>query len=105
MGKKVFIFAESRSGSNWLVETLNSHPHISMLKEILQYAHRNKYYEEQKRNDEYFKYGSDVEYLKQRLDSSEKKWTGCKILFPELRCFDIYDFINYYSQTAYFIIS
>jgi LPS sulfotransferase NodH len=33
---RLFILSESRSGSNWLVETLNNHHQIKMLKEIFQ---------------------------------------------------------------------
>jgi LPS sulfotransferase NodH len=103
MRNNVFIFAESRSGSNWLVETLNNHPAISMLKEILQLNQRKKYYEEQKQEIECYKPGNDVEYLKQRLGNLKKELTGCKILFPQIRMFDFYEFINHY-QNSHFII-
>lgn len=103
MSNYLFIFAESRSGSNWLVETLNNHPAVSLMKEILQYDQRNKYYKEQKLEIEYFRPGNDVEYLKQRLGNMKKEWAGCKILFPQIRFFDFYDFLNHF-QNALFII-
>jgi len=103
MRKNVFVLAESRSGSNWLVETLNNHPAIGMMKEILQYDQRKKYLKDQKLKIDCFKPGSDVEYLVHRLGNLKKEWAGCKILFPHIRIFDFYDFLNYF-QNAMFII-
>lgn len=103
--KNLYIFAEARSGSNWLVETLNSHPRMAVLKEILQYSNRKKFYREQGMGYEPFTYGSDVEYLRKRLGALEKEWTGCKILFPHFRCFDFYDFLNHYEGASFIILT
>jgi hypothetical protein len=101
MKRNIFIFAESRSGSNWLVETLNNHPSISMLKEILQPQQREKYYQEHKQEMECYKPGNDVKYLEQRLGELKKELAGCKILFPQIRFFDFYDFLNYYQGAGF----
>lgn len=104
MSRKLFIFAESRSGSNWLAETLNNHPSISMLKEILQYNQRNKYYKEQIQKMECYKHGNDVRYLQQRLGNLKKEWAGCKILFPQIRFFDFYDVLNFYQNASFIFL-
>lgn len=105
MQRNLFVFAESRSGSNWLVETLNGHPSIGMLKEIFQYNQRNRYNEQLNRSPEPFRVGMDVEYLKQRLGDLEKEWSGCKILFPQIRFFDFYDFIENFRDASFIVLS
>ena len=104
MSKNVFVFAESRSGSNWLVETLHNHPSIDMLKEIFQDGQRNRYIREKKLEFECYKRGNDVRYLEMRLEDLKKEWGGCKILFQEIRLFDFYDFLEHYQDARFIIL-
>jgi hypothetical protein len=103
MTNRVFVFADSRSGSNWLVETLNNHPEIGLLKEIFQWGKKENFYRGRKKEECIFKSGKDVQYVEQHLKNLSKPWRGCKILFAQIRIFDFYEFINFY-QNAYFII-
>ena len=99
---RLFVFAEARSGSNWLVETLQSHPDIFMLKEIMQPVQRDEYYLNKGDNGRYL--DSDVEYVEKQLADTESTLKGCKILFPQaVRFMDLYEFIQNYRD-AYFLL-
>ena len=102
LGNRAFVIAESRSGSNWLVETLNNHPDIFLLKEIFQPEQRKKFTEE-KGMEQYREIDTDIHYLEKRLEESGKKLSGCKILTSQaVRFLDFFKFIEYY-QGAFFI--
>jgi len=100
--QKLFIFAEPRSGSSWLMETLNSHKDISLSSELYNHAmfqevsnfHRIK-------KDEF---DNCINYLEKKLTPGNK-YTGCKILFNQLGLiaddFPAYFIENY--KDAYFI--
>lgn len=100
---RLFVFAEARSGSNWLVETLQSHPDIYMLKEIMQPVQRGEYYtskgDHSQHND------SDAQYVEKQLSSGESNLKGCKILFPQaVRFMDLYEFIQNYRNASFLLL-
>jgi len=99
---RIFVFSEARSGSNWLVETLNSHREIFLLKEIMQPGQREDFY--RAGNNEGISRDRDVAYIEKQLSSGSKRLKGCKILFPQaIRFMDLYEFtLNY--RYAYFIL-
>lgn len=101
---RLFIIAESRSGSNWLVETLNYNPDIFLLKEIFQPKQRIKF-SENKNLSSLKEIDSDIDYLEKQLEESNKKISGCKILTSQaVRFLDFYKFVEFYSNKAAFII-
>jgi len=106
MPSRLLLLAEPRSGSSWLMETLNSHPGIDLRSEILNH----------KLNDavaEFIDGGPEaqracLEYLENQLSAPAKRsarFSGCKVLlnhltligrgFPDL-------FIDFFQQ-AFFI--
>jgi hypothetical protein len=99
---RLFVFAEARSGSNWLVETINSHKEVFLLKEIMQPLQKIDFYKgspDRVPVDE-----SDVVYIEKQLAVGNGKLKGCKILFPQaVRFMDLYEFIFNY-QNANFIL-
>ncbi len=100
--QKIFILAESRSGSNWLVETLNNHSQIYLLKELFQ---PNKLLQYKQLLDSEAQY-SDKNYFESHLIDITTKYTGCKILFPQaLRFMDFYLFINDYANAKYICLT
>lgn len=100
---RIFIFAEARSGSNWLVETLNSHSDIFLLKEIMQPGQRNEFYSANrvagKETD------SDVIYIDKQLAAGTGRLKGCKILFPQaVRFMDLYEFVFNYKHAKIILL-
>ena len=95
MNQHLFILAESRCGSTWLQETLNSHSDITMETELLNPHHRIERYSAflqrlHKINPLIKKLINrticinNVEELKKELKKHETKYSGCKILFRQL---------------------
>lgn len=80
--RPLYLLAEPRSGSTWLMQTMDSHPRITMAGELL--------------NPDLFpetgdfsglpseRYGECLDYLEQHSSDKNDYWTGCKILFPHL---------------------
>jgi LPS sulfotransferase NodH len=104
--KILFILAEPRSGSSWLLETLNSHRDITLESELYNHA----IYEEVKsfHQIEKERLGTCIDYLENklaRLARLHNKYIGCKILINQLR-FISPDFPRYFIENyrqAYFI--
>lgn len=105
---RLFILAEPRSGSSWLMETLDSHPGISLQGELLNQAV----------NGDVAKYsgggpvefGACLRYLEKALEAPGKKtarFAGCKVLlnqmtligsgFPEF-------FIDFYRRAVFIFL-
>ncbi len=95
--ERIFLFAEARSGSTWLLETLNSSPDISMLKEIMQPGQRKGFYEANPQYD--IRRDHDTEYIERQIAGIPGKVRGCKILFPQaVRFMDLYEFLFNYPD-------
>ena len=101
--KRVFVFSEARSGSNWLVETLNSCNDLFLLKEIMQPGQRKVF---SNMYPEYFNtIEGDVLYIEKQLSFVERRLKGCKILFPQaLRFMDLYEFLFSYRDAQYILL-
>ncbi|NQU88171.1 MAG: hypothetical protein HQ541_20685 [Mariniphaga sp.] len=101
---RLFVFAEARSGSTWLIDTLNSHPEVIMLDEILKPEIQQKYYKEH--NSSYRYPGGDVQYIEDHFKGLSGKLNGCKILFPQaLRFIDFYEFLQNYRNSNFIILT
>jgi hypothetical protein len=100
---RLFVFAESRSGSTWLINTLNSHPDIGMLDEIINPDYLktlNASYGENQQPGQV----SALQKMENPISPLKGKYKGCKILFPQsIRFIDFYEFILNY-RNAFFII-
>jgi LPS sulfotransferase NodH len=102
-GERVFLFAEARSGSSWLLETINSSPEVSLLKEIMQPIQRQEFYRVHPEDD--IRKDHDVEYLERRMHELNTLKRGCKILFPQaVRFMDLYEFIFNYPDARYILL-
>jgi hypothetical protein len=100
---RLFVFAESRSGSTWLINTLNSHPEVGMLDEVINpdYAKTLASVQGATENEKPIAAIQKIENAICRLTG---RYKGCKILFPQaIRFIDFYEFILNYRE-AYFII-
>jgi len=101
--KLLFILAEPRSGSSWLLETLNSHRDIALESELYNQAIYGEVKSFQQIEKE--KLGTCIAYLENKLARERKKYTGCKILINQLR-FISPDFPRYFIENyrqAHFI--
>jgi LPS sulfotransferase NodH len=100
---RVFIFSEARSGSNWLVETLNSSGDLGLLKEIMQPGQQKEF---KANHPEYFeKNSADVLYMEKQLSYLDKPKRGCKILFPQaVRFMDLYEFLFSYRDARFIFL-
>ncbi|MDQ1350048.1 MAG: hypothetical protein QG657_349 [Acidobacteriota bacterium] len=84
--KLLFILAEPRSGSSWLLETLNSHPDITLASELYNHVlfpEIQSFHQIEKE-----KLGICIDYLENKLAQlarEHKKFIGCKILINQLR--------------------
>lgn len=81
--KLLFILAEPRSGSSWLLETLNSHPGVNLASEL--YNHVLFQEVQSFHQMETGKLGTCIAYLENKLPREKDKYTGCKILINQLR--------------------
>ncbi len=103
MTQRLFILAEPRSGSSWLLETLNSHPGIILCSELYNQA----LFQEVNR---FHGIGKDkfhhcIQYLENKLKQKNNRYTGCKILFNQLELISA-DFSKYFIdkyKNSYFI--
>lgn len=96
--KLLFILAEPRSGSSWLLETLSSHPDIALASELYNHVifpEVQSFHQIEKE-----KLGTCIEYLENKLVQvarKRNKYTGCKILINQLR-FISPDFPRYFIE-------
>lgn len=98
---RVFVLAESRAGSTWLIETLNSHPQIGMLDEIIK---PEVFGSDLLSNSPGGGRQGNVKYIEKKLEEMDGGIKGCKILFPQaIRFLDFYEFLNNYKK-SYFIL-
>ena len=103
--QRLFVFAESRSGSTWLINTLNSHPEIGMLDEVI--------------NPDYIKNlnwvnskaplpseEAAIQKIENQINRLNGKYKGCKVLFPQaIRFIDFYEFILNYRNAFFIVLS
>lgn len=88
MGLRLFILAEPRSGSTWLMETLNSNQDISLIGELynhVQYEQVKNLWSIPRENFHFC-----LKYLDDHIVEHEKKkrrFVGCKILLNQLLMF------------------
>lgn len=99
---RLFILAEPRSGSSWLMETLNSHPDIALRSELYNHA---MYREALAFRDlPEARFPECIHYAEDKVTPGTR-YAGCKILLNQLelisRAFPAY-FMNHY-QDAHFI--
>jgi LPS sulfotransferase NodH len=79
----LFILAEPRSGSSWLLQTLNSHEEINLGLEFFNHASYNEVHGFRKIETE--KFGICFDYLEKKIDGLKKaRFNGCKILLNQL---------------------
>jgi LPS sulfotransferase NodH len=109
--EKLFILAEPRSGSSWLLKTLNSHKKIKLLGELYNHAVFKEvldFHQAKKK-----KFHMCINYLENKIvlpgiepfPSQNIQYTGCKILFTQLEVISL-DFAAYFIENykdAYFL--
>jgi len=78
----LFILAEPRSGSTWLTETLNSHPQVNLLGELLNPRLFPEAAAFPGLNPERF--SEPLQYLDRKLGRTRDRYFGCKILLNHL---------------------
>jgi hypothetical protein len=103
--QRLFILAEPRSGSSWLMETLNSHREIQLLGEKLnhvQNSEMNKYIGANKKD-----FHHCLDYVEAILNAPADKmvrFRGCKILLNQLTLIgdDFPEFfLDFYHDASY----
>jgi|GEM_PF-2193994 len=100
---RLFIFAESRSGSTWLINTLDSHNEIGLLDEVINPDYIKNLNFDNSGNDQ-AKPESALQKIEFQVGRLKGKYKGCKILFPQaIRFIDFYEFILNY-RNAFFIV-
>ena len=80
--KALYLIAEPRSGSSWLMHTLNSHPKIRMHYEFLNpdgFPQALKF-----KASSFDLFPECFAYLEKESSRSRHPWSGCKILVPHL---------------------
>lgn len=102
--KRLFILAEARSGSSWLMETLDSHQDITLLPELYNHA----VYEEASvfKQIPLADFSKCIDYLEKELArAKENKYVGCKILLNQLNYIakNFYEYFIDFYKDAYFI--
>ena len=102
---RLFVFAESRSGSTWLINTLDSHQEIALLDEILNpdyIANNHHVNNENKQSNQ----AVAVQKIENQIGHLNGKYKGCKILFPQaIRFFDFYEFILNYRNSFFIVLT
>ena len=105
MTKRFFILAEPRSGSSWLLETLNSHQEITLFSELYNHVlfrEVNQFLGTAKDN-----FHQCIQYLENKLTQKNNRYTGCKILFNQLElisaAFSKY-FIDHYKNSCFIFL-
>jgi LPS sulfotransferase NodH len=91
---RLFILAEPRSGSSWLMETLRSHPDITMLPELyndVQYSEVLGF-----KGLEEDRFAECIHYL-EAFFVDTTRYTGCKILLNHLELISS-EFPEYFMQ-------
>ncbi|MCX6267469.1 MAG: sulfotransferase [Bacteroidetes bacterium] len=100
---RLFVFAESRSGSTWLINTLASHRDIGLLDEVINpdYAKTLNF---GAKADNQSTPEAALQKIENQISRLHGKYKGCKILFPQsIRFIDFYEFVLNY-RNAFFII-
>ena len=99
---RLFVFAEARSGSTWLINTLSSHPEIGLMDEVINPDYvRNMNLFQRDKSETFISITQSIDNL---LSSLKGRYKGCKILFPQaIRFIDFYEFILN-NRNAHFIL-
>jgi len=92
--KRLFILAEPRSGSSWLMETLGSHPDITLLPELYNHAQYSEVLGF--RELEGARFAECIHYL-EAFFADTTRYTGCKILLNQLELISP-AFVEYFMQ-------
>jgi hypothetical protein len=102
--KRLFVFAEARSGSTWLINTLNSHQDITMLDEILNPDFVNNFHATRNTDSSANLKGS-FRFIESYLGHLPGRFEGCKILFPQaVRFLDFYEFLLNYRNSMFILL-
>jgi hypothetical protein len=102
--KRIFLFADARSGSTWLINTLNAHPEISMVDEILN-PDFIKNFPSNRKNADVANLKGNAVFIESHLNHLPGKFAGCKILFPQaIRYLDIYEFLLNYRESRFILL-
>lgn len=102
--KRIFLFADARSGSTWLVNTLNTHPAISMIDEILN-PDFSKNFQATRSADDFANLKGNARFIESYLSHLPGQFAGCKILFPQaIRHLDVYEFLLNYSESRFILL-
>lgn len=102
--RRIFLFAEARSGSTWLVNTLDSHPQVSMLDEIFN-PDFIKNFNALKDESGTANLKGNYRFIESYLGHLSSRFAGCKILFPQaLRFMDIYEFLLNYRNSFFILL-
>lgn len=102
--KRIFLFADARSGSTWLINTLNSHPEISMVDEILN-PDFEKNFQVSRQNNQTANLKGNARFVESYLGHLPEKYAGCKILFPQaIRHLDFYEFLLNYRDSRFILL-
>ena len=80
--RALYLIAEPRSGSSWLMHTLNSHPKIRMHYELLNPEGFPRALKFKGASSDLF--AECFAYLEEKSFRSRHPWSGCKILVPHL---------------------
>lgn len=108
VNQRLFILAEPRSGSSWLMETLNSHSEIQLLGEIMNPVQNSAITKYIGGNENDFH--DCLDSLERTLNAPVKKmvrFCGCKILLNQLTLIadDFPEFfLNYYNDAAFIFL-
>ncbi len=101
--RRIFILAEHRSGSSWLMNTLNSHQDVSLFGELYNHATFNEVSRFQHIGKEEF--SGCVAYLENKLSAVANRYVGCKILLNQLTLIadDFPDYFIDHYKNAYLL--
>ncbi len=101
---RLFVFAESRSGSTWLITTLASHPDLGMLDEVINpdFARNLRFPTEDKGTQPV----APIQLIENQLSTLPGTYKGCKVLFPQaIRFIDFYEFILNYREARFILLT
>lgn len=102
--KRLFLFSDARSGSTWLINTLNAHPDISMIDEILNPDFVKNFKASRQETDSPDLKGN-ARFIESYLGHLPGKYAGCKILFPQaIRFLDFYEFLLNYRNSRFILL-
>ena len=102
---RLFVFAESRSGSTWLVNTLDTHPQIGLLDEVINPDYAKKLQPALPGNPNETPLTA-LQVMENQFSAKRGLYKGCKILFPQaIRFIDFYEFILNYRMARFIILT